>query len=162
VPGAIVIEHADPIYRGLAAMLDVPESALRDRATKESNLYESHGVLPGVDTSVRGLLRSLGTEWGRELVHPDLWLALANQRIDALLAADPGVRIAIPGVRFHNEVESIRSRGGAVAWIHRPGLEPIDEHKSDRVLTAIDCDAVIVNDGTPAELAAEIARFTRS
>ena len=142
IPRARVIEHADPIYWMLSAMLATPVDDLRDRGRKEIPF----GV---IGVSVRDMLRSLGTEWGRELVHPDLWVRLANARIDQHLARGER-RFAIPGVRFRNEIDSIRDRGGFVVWIDNPRLPPAaaPPHKSDRAIGRDDCDVLIENGGS--------------
>lgn len=146
VPGAHHIQWADPIYRGLAAMLDIDEEILRDRAQKETGIPAG-----GFELVPRQLLRTLGTEWGRELVHPDLWVRLTMLRIDRLWRSIGAETFAICGTRFPNEVAAIRDRGGEVWWIDRPGLG-CGSHKSDHQIGPDDCDAVIHNDGTVEEL----------
>lgn len=136
--GGAVIGFADPMYAALSAMLGIPETTLRARATKE--LPTACGMSP------RDLLRTLGTEWGRQLVREDLWVWRARQRIDEAAAAGHRV-IAICDVRFPNEAEFVRGLGGEVWWIDRPTVMP-GCHASDRSLVAGDCDRVIVNDGS--------------
>ena len=145
--GGVVIGFADPLYQGLAAMLGMPEQLLRERATKE---------LPAaVGKSPRDLLRTLGTEWGRELVRDDLWVWRARQRIQE--AARLGFStIAICDVRFANESKFIRDElGGQVWWIDRPNTCP-GGHVSDKSITADDCDLVVGNSGTLEQLAWKI------
>ena len=132
IPEAWHLQWADPIYRGLSAMLDVDEDDLRDRSRKE-------------DT--RHLLRTLGTEWGRQLVHPDLWVRLTMQRIDKLAEEYRGGTFAICGTRFPNEIAAVRERGGEVWWVSRPGNVMIASHSSDEAIQKADCDRVIENDG---------------
>jgi hypothetical protein len=146
VPGARHIQWADPIYRGIAAMFDIDEDILRDRTQKETGIPDG-----GLELVPRQLLRTLGTEWGRELVHPDLWVRLTMLRIDRLQASRWANVFAICGTRFPNEVAAIRDRGGEVWWIDRPGLER-GSHTSDHQIGPEDCDAVITNDGTVEEL----------
>ena len=73
-------------------------------------------------------MQTLGTEWGRELVHPHLWILLANERLKVLRGA--GIGMLISDVRFQNEADWIRSEGGIVLEIRRPELEKVQEHKS--------------------------------
>ena len=146
VPDAHCLQWADPIYRGLSAMFDVPEEVLRNRAQKEAGL--ACGELEVVP---RDLLRTLGTEWGRELVHPDLWVSLTMARIDRLHDQIGADTFAICGTRFPNEIAAIRDRGGEVWWVDRPGL-PIGTHSSDFRIGPDDCDDVILNDGTFSQL----------
>jgi hypothetical protein len=141
--GGLVLGFADPLYAGLAVMLGVPESALRDRATKELPLP--------LGRSPRHLLQTLGTEWGRDLVRGDLWIYRARQRVAeaARLGADV---IAFSDVRFANELAFIRGElGGQVWWIDRPGVVG-GSHPSENSLTADQCDRVIRNDGSRDQL----------
>lgn len=140
--GGVVIGFADPLYAALAAMLGVPESQLRARGTKELPL--------ACGTSPRDLLRTLGTEWGRQLVREDLWVWRARQRIEEAAAVGVPV-VAICDVRFPNETAFVRSLGGQVWWVDRPGVEA-GGHASDRALAAGDCDRVIANAGSLEQL----------
>lgn len=140
--GGLVLGFADPLYAALAAMLGVPESQLRARATKELPL--------ACGASPRDLLRTLGTEWGREIVREDLWVWRARQRIEEATAIGTAV-IAICDVRFPNESAFVRSQGGQLWWISRPGVEA-GGHTSDRALAAEDCDRVIENAGSLEQL----------
>lgn len=146
IPGAHHVQWADPIYRGLAAMLDIPEDVLRDPAAKGDAL--SHATLNVVP---RNLLRTLGTEWGRELVHPDIWVRLTVARIAKVHACTGRDVFAICGTRFANEMTTVRDNGGEVWWIDRPGTEQ-GPHTSDRTLVREQCDRVLVNDGTMDQL----------
>ena len=108
-----------------------------------------------VGKSPRDLLRTLGTEWGREHVRADLWVWRARQRIQAAHRAGATV-VAICDVRFENEVEFIRNElGGQVWWIDRPGLG-CGDHVSDKSVRPLDCERVIRNDGTIDELRAAV------
>lgn len=142
VPDAVVIQLADPIYAGLALMLGVEEQMLRARSTKEQPIEWLNGRSP------RQLLQTLGTDWGRRLVADDLWLTLAARRIDQLEhAGAPAVVIA--DVRFDNEAEMIRERGGEVWRVDRPPAAAAAEHVSEAGISPALIDRVIDNHGTP-------------
>jgi len=146
VPGAHCLQWADPIYAGLSAMLEIPESVLRDRTQKEREIS-----VAGATVTPRQLLRTLGTEWGRDLVDPDLWVRLTMHRVEQLHAEAVSETFAVCGTRFPNEVDAIRRRGGVVIWIERPGIVA-GPHVSDRLIGPGDCDGVIDNDGAVDEL----------
>lgn len=136
--GGAVLGFADPLYAALAALLGVPESALRDRATKELPM--------AVGRSPRQLLQTLGTEWGRDMVRPDLWIWRARQRVAEAARLGAEV-IAFADVRFPNEAAFIRGElGGQIWWIDRPGCGG-GSHVSENSLGAADCDRVISNAG---------------
>lgn len=146
--GGLVIGFADPLYAALAVLLGVPEEQLRARATKE--LPMACGKSP------RDLLRTLGTEWGRNLVREDLWVWRARQRIDAAGRQGIGL-VVVADVRFPNEAAYIRDElGGEIWWVDRPGIEA-GRHVSDQSLRLLDCDRVICNGGTLDDLRMAVA-----
>ena len=97
--------------------------------------------LPGHPTA-RQLLRTLGTEWGRDQVHPDLWTAiwaLRAQRHDRVVADD---------VRFPNEAATVQALGGELWAVLRPGCSDDSGHRSEAGLPGVTFTRTIVNDGT--------------
>jgi hypothetical protein len=152
IPGAQCLQWADPIYRGLAYMLGEDEARLRDRTNKDLSL--NHNGFHGIDLVPRHLLRTLGTEWGRQLVHPDLWVALTLRSIGLDHILNRKTVFAICGTRFPNEAAAIRYIGGEVWWVDRPDLPPpaSPAHVSDQMLGRDDCDRVLVNRGTLDDL----------
>ncbi len=143
VEGGVVIQLADPLYSGLAVMLGVDESILRNRASKES-------PLPGLGRSPRQLLQTLGTEWGREHVGEDVWLRIAGRRIASLQAAGAAV-VVIADVRFPNEAEWIRAQGGEVWRIVREPATQAAAHASEQGIPPELIDRTIDNTGTPEQ-----------
>lgn len=89
---------------------------------------------------IRGLLQRLGTECGRQLIDDNVW-------VDATFAnLNPDGRYAVTDCRFVNEAEAVRTRGGKMIRIERPGVGPANSHASETSLDDYDFDAVIVND----------------
>jgi hypothetical protein len=149
IPGAVVLQLADPMYAMLAVMLGVPESLLRDQGYKAT-------VVPGLGKTVRQLLQTLGTEWGRENVGPGVWIHLLEQRVKQL--ANGGVRtIAVADVRFANEVEAIRAFPGGEVWrVERSGAAAADAHSSEAGVSSDFVDRKIRNDGSLQDLRAVV------
>lgn len=113
--------------------------------------------LPWLDKSPRELLQTLGTEWGRGLVHGDLWLLLAEQNLHNLASMLPGATGAvISDVRFENEAEFIRQRGGVVIHIQRPDAPDVAAHSSEAGIAIHDNDLVIHNDGELADFLRDV------
>ena len=112
------------------------------------HLYvDKEALVPELGVSVRHLLRTLGTEWGRECVSPSVWLDvwLAKARRKSFVVVDD--------VRFTNEAELVRLLGGEVWRITRPGVERSTEHASEGGLdtwSEFTCD--IVNSGSISDL----------
>lgn len=101
--GYVKYSWAAPIKAALAAM-GFPEPA--DRDLKEA-------IIPELGVSWRHLAQTLGTEWGRKLAHPDLWLILAARHMTE--------RTVIADVRFENEAAMVRENGGVI--LHMTGRQ---------------------------------------
>jgi hypothetical protein len=135
---------AGPLKAGLCAMFGWLPESLDNREWKEA-------VLPDIGKSPRQLMQTLGTEWGRQMVHPDLWLLLAAQRIEqARRAGLPG--IVFTDCRFVNEAWVARRNEGLVIQIVRPGCDPVAAHVSEAGIPPHLVDAVVRNEGTLDEL----------
>ena len=98
---------------------------------------------------VRRLLQSLGTEVGRDILGKDVWLNAVFKQVEE---AKPRPA-AVTGIRYHNELDRIRSEGGVAVWVSRPGYGPINGHSSDNTLGPQDFDLVLHNNGTLDDLA---------
>jgi hypothetical protein len=71
--------------------------------------------IPRFGFSYRKAAQTLGTEWGRGLLRDDLWLLLAQLRIEWIKVELPKVGgIACCDLRFENEASLIRGQGGLV------------------------------------------------
>lgn len=95
-------------YRGV-------DSAMIERMVEGDFKESPTAALNG--RSPRQAMETLGTEWGRQLVHRDIWI---NTEMDAK-ASIPCV--VFDDVRYENEAEAIRNAGGALIRIIRPGQE---------------------------------------
>ncbi len=96
--------------------------------------------------SPRELLQTLGTEWGRQLVHPEIWLTVAQQK---LMNNGPGMIIS--DVRFDNEANWIRKHGGLVLHVTRPSPVEVAGHISEHGIKPHESDKTIHNSGTLEE-----------
>lgn len=101
--------------------------------------------------SPRHAMVTLGTEWGRDLIHPDLWVDVEVDRISRFRAVAP--RIVFDDVRFENELDAIRRLGGPIWRVDRPGLA-FGEHVSEHLRP--DADLTLQNIGTLAYLGAQV------
>lgn len=103
--------------------------------------------IPLLGKSPRELMQTLGTEWGRQHVHPDLWVFLANQRFLKL-----GAGMIIPDVRFENEAAFVRKYGGVVVHMSKFNAPLPNEHVSNKPIVGNAGDLILCNDGDLAEL----------
>jgi hypothetical protein len=115
-----------------------------DRDAKESPIF----ILPGYP-SPRKLAQTLGTEWGREQIHRHLWLQIAELRIRKLW--EKGLDVIVSDVRFDNEAQMIRDLGGVVLKVDRD-VNAVNAHPSEEGVSPSLIDAVIANDGSPADM----------
>jgi hypothetical protein len=133
----------------------------------EGDLKES--VIPELGVTSRHAQITLGTEWGRELINPDLW---ANTWAFGVTERD---RVMNDSVRFVNEEEVIKNKlKGFTILIVRPGTKPAKfkwgifgeklydwfgllwgAHASERT-DLLNPTYVVVNDGTEEDLFAQI------
>ncbi|WP_296584874.1 deoxynucleotide monophosphate kinase [Xanthobacter sp.] len=83
----------------------------------------------------------LGTEWGRDMIAPDLW----TRAWEYAAAGKP--RVVVDDVRFPNEVEAVRRLGGVVLQLIAPGdlalASSFAGHVSER--GGLDVDADLIN-----------------
>lgn len=100
---------------------------------------------------IREYLQRLGTEGGRTHINDSVW-------VDAVLNKPHAARLVIPDVRFPNEAEAIKKRGGIIVRIHREGYFPVNAHASETAYS--DQDFVLDNDGTPEDLLTQFAAVT--
>jgi hypothetical protein len=91
---------------------------------------------------MRYLLQTLGTEWGRTHIDTDLWVKCEQARLEKLY---PEERIVYDDVRFENEAALIRSYGGLIVHVKRPGLKLDDVHKSEKGIVVAKGDVTLDN-----------------
>lgn len=121
---------AGPLKRALE-VLGIHEP--RDRNLKEARI-------PGRPYSYRQAAQKLGTEWARDL-DIDFWLNLAKDYYESAAWS-----VVISDVRFENEAEFVRERGGLI--IHLKGRAAnVDNpgHASEQEIEVHESDCVIFN-----------------
>ena len=106
--------------------------------------------------SPRQLMQTLGTEWGRGCVHPELWILLARGKWDVV--NHMGESLVITDVRFANEAKMITDQGGILIELVRPDAEKVNAHISENNDMSGVARYTIINDGSFADLYSEIDR----
>lgn len=137
--GRYKYSFADPM-RAMLAMIGVNLQDPYWVAKKED-------VIPAFGRSPRYLMQTLGTEWGRQLVHPGMWVTLAKNK---LLQHGPGM--VVSDVRFENEAAFVRDSGGVLIHIQRPNAQKVNPHSSEAGVAKHDKDLVLLNSGSLQEL----------
>lgn len=108
---------AEPLRAMLAVLLKA-NGMSSEMITRylEGDLKEQ--LIPELGVTSRYAQITLGTEWGRELIGNDLWANTWERGIK------DGDSVMNDSVRFPNEADAIRRRGGVVIMIKRPGTKP--------------------------------------
>lgn len=118
-------------------------------------VYEDkEAIIAELGVSARHMMQTLGTEWGRECIHPDFWVMIARAETQSIMA-DNGC-VVIDDVRFPNEAAMIFGLGGELWRIDRPDIAYEGSHSSEGALSDITPDRVIINDGSIAQLKEKI------
>jgi len=105
--------------------------------------------------SVRWLMQSLGTDWGRDMVCMSLWTGIWQERVRRLMA--DGADVLVDDVRFPDEAALVKAMGGVLVRIVNPRVQaPLDPHPSETALDGYPADYHLLNDGTPEALWEEV------
>lgn len=102
-------------------------------------------VDPAYGVSPRMAMQTLGTEWGRSLIHKDIWLIRAKTEIER------HSRLVISDVRMDNEAELIIRNGGIIIDIQRPVKHEVRSHSSEAGVSEHLIHKTIMNNGTLEE-----------
>jgi cytidylate kinase len=150
--GYIRNKFADPLYEMVAAMTGYTVSQLQDRRLKEKPIGWLDSKTP------RQLLQTLGTDWGRTMVHSEVWIRSVQRRVERAL--EDGRYSVITDLRFDNEAEWVRNNGGVVWRVERdvPGdVACLSPHASEQGVRDELVDTVIANTGTLEQLRSHVA-----
>ena len=149
------------------------------RLSKSGKVLE-HSSVREIIMTPRKMMQLLGTEAGRKIIHPNIWVnTLMNEYIPYLekLPTDSNANVQkyhrepkwlIPDTRFPNEAQAVRDRGGILIRVNRPpsletnrlpdSLQDMREkHPSETALDEwTDWDYLIENDGTIEQLLTKV------
>lgn len=114
--GFIRVRMADGLKDMLYAMGLTYEDIEGDRKEVPNDLL--CGKTPRV------AMQTLGTEWGREIIGQDVWVAGVQQEIQQHVLRNPNARIVVEDIRFPNEALMVLRMGGKLWRIRRPVVEP--------------------------------------
>ena len=153
--------------------------ALKDMAYALNPIVEVRGVTPPLRLAgvvdalgwerakdaypeIRALLQRLGTDAGRKVLGDDIWVETA---IKNWMADGWSENAVFTDVRFPNEADAIRLRGGMVIRVTRLGTAPVsaaEVHPSETALDGYEFDAWINNNGTVEQLHNEVRYAVRN
>jgi len=126
-------------------LIGVPPECLRTEEGKRRPLPEFGGK------TGRELMQTLMTDWGRNMVAPDLWVRVSAGMMLRLVSSN--VLCVIDDIRFDNEAAVVSELGGTIIEVTRPG-KVRGTHPSERGIQRDWIDRTLANDGTVADLQA--------
>jgi hypothetical protein len=145
----VPLAFADPLYAAVSAITGLTVEQLQDRSLKEN-------ALGFIGCSPRRLLQTLGTDWGRNMIHPEIWVMATMRKIEE----HTEFNFCITDVRFANEAAAVKARGGVVWRVIRPGFSTLAgstaSHESERGIPDEYVDGEIVNSGSLLQLSAAV------
>lgn len=120
-----------PVYR--LAFADTLKNEIYERILQPDGLERSMLDNDATKEQFRTLLQWWGTEYRRRIFRDDYWLAKLTEQMEQYKEQD--VIVVITDVRFPNEFGFIKSLGGLMVRIGRPGLPSAsDSHPSEVAL----------------------------
>lgn len=136
-----LLEHyafADPLRSGLMEIFNLDPDDFEGERKEQT--------LDWLGRSPRELMQSMGTEWARHMVHPDVWVRIAEQNLNYLQnSLSSVVGFVVSDVRFENEAEFIRQRGGTIIHIERPDAPAVNPHSSETGIHLKQSDLTVLN-----------------
>jgi len=171
--GFIQDSFARPLKDAVSIMFGWPrellegDTELSRRWREEPDVFWSENFKRSF--SPRDALQLMGTEAGREVFHPDIWVI-------SLLNRARGKDVVITDVRFQNEIKYIQENGGIVIRVKRGDdpvwfedmtllntessrlnyMEKYNVHRSEWDWAGCDFDYLIENDGNIGDLRKKI------
>lgn len=147
--GGTTAAFADPIRAGILVMFG--SLGLTPEHFEDDDLKEA--VVPEIGLSPRQLMQRLGTEFGRNLVHPDIWIKVLKARNAEAIKANS---LVVTDVRLPNEYQELKDMGFGMLHVQRPDAKQVSAHSSEQGVAIQADDSVIVNDSSLESLFSKI------
>jgi hypothetical protein len=147
------VSFAAPLKRVAITLLQ--ELGYEEQVAAEMVYTNKEADVPEIKASVRHILQTLGTEYGRQCLHPDVWIMCMEKRLASL--RQEGKFAVIDDCRFLNEAALIRRLGGELWRVERPSTERGTSHASEGSLDDYPLfDRRLTNDGTLLQLYSQV------
>jgi hypothetical protein len=136
--GFSIVKFAQPIYD---MVYELALTVIGDYDQADRLVYDDkEAIWPVLNVSTRTLLRTLGTEWGRDTIRTTIWSDIARERIKSI-----GGNICVDDHRFESERSMLREFDTKFVRILRPDAYVDRSHQSEGLLDAFEFDYTIVN-----------------
>ena len=135
------LSFADTVKDATAAIFGWPRSLLEGDTNESREWREERDEWWSEKTNLhitpRNMLQLMGTEVGRSMIHPDLWIYALEKKIDMYQ------NVVIADVRFQNEIKFIQEKGGFVVRVKR-GADP--EWHDTALKANLECNSDLMSD----------------
>ena len=114
--GWVRVKFADPLknmMRAFYTSCGLEDSAYIEARIEGAFKEEPDPFLKG--RTPRHAMQTLGTEWGRECVHQNLWVEAWSQKVMNMFDRD--LDVVVDDCRFPNEAAAVRALGGRVVEV---------------------------------------------
>ena len=142
--GWVRIKFADPLknmLRAFYAACGIEDPSYIEARIEGGLKEEPDPFLQG--RTPRHAMQTLGTDWGRQLIAPDLWTRAWEQRVLAMASRE--LDVVVDDCRFENEAAAVRRLGGMVVRIDGRSAGAESKHASEKF--AFKADLNIPNTG---------------
>lgn len=154
------LSFAQPIYAMIRTLfVQAGLNRLSDFEYYQTNKEKPIQLFGG--KSLRYLLQTLGTEWGRTLINPTIWIDVLHSHINEL---PDNATVVITDCRFKDEhqltLDYFNDGEVALIYVERPNSLPQIQHASEQDIQILKsrADVIINNTGTIEELQEKIDR----
>ena len=146
------VSFADPMREAILTL-----NPKIDSITHVSDYVQDYGWdMAKQNPEIRRLLQVFGTEIGRKMFGENVWIDMAFKDIK------PDENVVIADVRFPNEADAIKQRGGKVIRVNRHNHSAVNRHKSEIAMDNYMFDHAIYNDGTLDDFTENIFMLMKS
>jgi hypothetical protein len=107
------------------------------------------GLRENLRFTVRHICQTLGTEWGRDCLHPAIWTTVWQAKVNRMIRS--GIQVVVDDLRFPNEYDHLRANGAEVWFVKRPSIsvdQSVVNHASEGRLDDCAFDCHIYNTST--------------
>ena len=151
--GFTELSFAEPLKRGSARFLQISDYSIMN-----ADSYEKELKVPGFTFTYREFLQKVGT-FIRNEFSEDHWCKLLDDRL--VLKEHFKSNIVVSDIRFDNEFDTIKNRGGIMVMIVNDNCLN-DDHISEKGLNPERFDVIIKNDGSFDNFKADIDNVIRA
>lgn len=165
-----ILRFADAVKDIVCILLNCTRNDLEDINFKnkelgkewDNNIIKNNSYTASIKMTPRKLLQLIGTECGRNIIHPDIWVNCLKKKYYQFRNQ---YNIIIPDLRFDNEANFVKENNGKIIIVERENIinsESIKSHSSENSLTIDQNYSIIKNNGTISDLTIQIEKILTS